>query len=61
MSLGLNLYRVSVLLAVVGNCFKLPPLLILKGESGKTIEKELRGLPYVRDKSMFIYYQSDGW
>ena len=46
---------------MVGSGFKLPPLLILKGEPGKTIEKELRELPYVRDKSMFIYCQSDGW
>ena len=60
LSLGLNLYKVSVILAVVGNGFKLPPLLILKGEPGKTIENELRGLSYVRDKSMFIYCQNDG-
>ena len=61
LSSGLNPYRVSVILAVVGNGLKLPSLLILKGEPWKTIEKELRGLPYVRDKSMFIYCQSDGW
>ena len=61
LSSGLYRYRVSVILAVVGNGFKLPPLLILKGEPGKTIEKELRGLPYVRYKSMLIYCQSDGW
>lgn len=45
LSSGLNRYRVSVILAVVGSGFKLPPLKILKGEPGKTIEKELRGLP----------------
>ena len=61
LSSGLNRYRVSVILAVVGNGFKLSSLLILKDEPGKTIEKELRGLPYVRDKSMFIFCQSDGW
>ena len=61
LSSGLNPYRVSVILAVVGNGLKLPSLLILKGEPWKTIEKELRGLPYVRDKSMFIYSQRDGW
>lgn len=61
LSSGLNRYRVSVILAVVGSGFKLPPLLILKGEPKKTIEKELRGLLYVREKSKFIYCQSDGW
>ena len=68
LSSGLNRYRVSVILSVVGNGFKLPPLLIFKGEPGKTIEKELRGLPDIRDKSIvyllskwlldhFVYFQ----
>jgi len=61
LSSGLYRYRVYVILAVVGNGFKLSPLLILKGEPGKTIEKELRGLPYARDESMLIYCQNDDW
>ena len=39
LSSGFYRYRVSVILAVVGNCFKLPPLLILKGEPGKLLKR----------------------
>ena len=34
---------------------KLVPLLIIKGKPVKSIEKELRLLPYVKDKKIFIY------
>lgn len=58
---GREHYRISIMLAVVGNGYKLPPLLIIKAEPGKTVEKNLRSLPFVREKNMFIYCQEDGW
>jgi hypothetical protein len=58
---GREHYRISVMLAIVGNGYKLPPLLIIKAEPGKTVEKNLRSLPFVREENMFIYCQEDGW
>ena len=58
---GRESYRISIILSVVGIGYKLPPLLIIKVEPGKSIEKELRTLPYERDKKIFIYCQQDAW
>ena len=41
-SLWRESYRISIILSFVGIGYKLPPLLIIKWESGKSIEKELR-------------------
>lgn len=41
---GRDIYRLTVLLSVCANGWKLPPLIIAKGESGKTIENKLRKL-----------------
>lgn len=56
---GRENYRIFIILSVVGNGYKLLPLLIIKGELGKSIEKELRSLPYVKDKKIVIYCQPD--
>ena len=60
-TMGREHYRISIILAVVSNGFKLPPFIIVKGEPGKTVEKDLRNLPYIRDKSLFLYCQNQGW
>ena len=60
-SSGREHYRISVLLAITANGLKLPPFIIIKGEGGKTIEKELRNLPYVRNGNLFVYCQPQGW
>ena len=56
-TLGKESYRISIILPVVGNGYKFPPLLIIKGEPGNSIEIELRLLSYVREKNIFIYCQ----
>lgn len=58
LSSGLNRYRVSVILLQLENVLNYP-LLVLKEESWKTIEKELRGLSFVRDRSIFINCQRE--
>ncbi len=35
---GKEQYRISVILSITGDGNKLPPLIIIKGEKGKTIE-----------------------
>ena len=40
---------------------KLAPLVIVKGERGKTVESKLRKLEYVRNNNMFIYWQNNAW
>ena len=39
---GREKYRLTVLLSICANGWKLPPLIVAKGESGKTIENKLR-------------------
>ena len=58
---GRSHYRVTVILSIVGDGTKLPPLIILKGEPGKYIETTLKKLDYVKNKNMFILCQPDGW
>ena len=58
---GKEKYRISIILAITGDGFKLPPMLILKGEQGKTVEKNLRKLSYVINGDIFIHCQKEGW
>lgn len=43
-------YRISIILSVTGDGYKLPPFVIIKGEEGKTIEKNL--MNYILLKKM---------
>ena len=47
------------MLSTAGGDTKLAPLVIVKGEPGKTVESKLRKLEYVRNNSMFIYYKNN--
>lgn len=58
---GRENYRISVLLSITGNGDKLPPLIIVKGEEGKYIEKNLNTLYFVKNKSIFVRSQKSGW
>ena len=46
---GKDNYRVTTILAVDGDGTKLPPLIILKLESGKSIETKYRKLDFVQN------------
>ena len=61
LSSGREHYRIPVLLSIIANGTKLPPFIIKKGESGKSIEKELRSLSYVRNGNVYVYCQPQGW
>ena len=54
-------YKVSVILAVTGDGYKLPPFVILKGEEGKSIEKNLLNLPFIQKGVMSVHCQKEGW
>ena len=54
-------YRISVILSITGNGYKFPPFIIIKGESGKTIEKELNKIWFVKEKLVYIICQTEGW
>lgn len=47
---GRNNYRISIILTISGDGHKLPLLVIIKGEQGKTIEKNLNNIYYVKIK-----------
>ena len=49
------------MLSAAGGDTKLTPLVIFKGEAGKTVESKLRKLEYVRNNKMFIYCQNNAW
>ena len=49
------------MLSTAGGDTKLAPLVIVKGERGKTVESKLSKLEYVRNNNMFIYCQNNAW
>ena len=51
---GREHYRITSLLSGAGDGTKLPPLIIVRGEKGKTVEQNLRNLPYAKNKNMLI-------
>ena len=56
-TMGKEKYRISVILAITGDGYKLPTFVIVNGEEGKTIEKQLQDLYYVKNKEMYVYCQ----
>ena len=53
--------RVSVILAIVGNGDKLAPMMIFKGQPGKTNEKKLQELEDVKNNKIFICSNKIAW
>jgi hypothetical protein len=51
---GRSNYRFSIILAISGDDNKIRPLIIIKGEQGKTIEKDLNLIYYVKNKDIFV-------
>ena len=60
-TLGKEKYRLSVILSISGDGIKLPAFVIIKGEEGKTIEKQMNDLYYVKNKEMYIHCQPQDW
>ena len=58
---GKEKYRISIILAITGDGYKLPIFVTVKGEEGKTIEKQLQDLYYVKNHEMYVHCQSQGW
>ena len=54
-------YRIIIMLSAAGDGAKLPPLVIVKAEPGKTVESKLRKLDFVRENKMFIFCQNNAW
>ena len=55
---GREHYRITVILSAAGDGTKLSPLVILKGDPGKSVENNSRKLPCVINKNMYIYIQA---
>ena len=51
--------EINIELSVVGDGTKLSPMIILKGEPGVTIEKNMNKLNFVKNKDMFIFCQKN--
>ena len=60
-SYGREQYRMKVILSIAGDGTKLPPLIILKGEPGAIIEKNMNKLDFVKNKNMFVFCQKNAW
>ena len=58
---GREHYKISIILSITGSGIKLPPLVIVKGEPGKSTEKELCKLYNHPEECIYIYAQKDGW
>ena len=58
---GRENYFISVLLSIAVDGKELPPLIIFKGEKGKTIEKSRNNIYYTKNKKVFVHCQKDGW
>ena len=54
-------YRLSVILSISGDGIKLPAFFIIKGEEGRTTEKQMNDLYYIKNKEMYIHCQPQGW
>jgi len=58
---GRDHYKISIILSVAGNGFKLSPLIIVKAEPGKNVETELRRLFCDNKNLIYIYSQKEAW
>ena len=58
---GSDKERISVLLGILAECRKLPPLIIFRGKPNGTIEKNLKKNRLVMDKKIFIVCQDNSW
>ena len=53
--------RVSVIFTIAGNGDKLAPMMIFKGQPGKTNEKKLQEIEDVKNKKNFACCQQNSW
>ena len=53
--------RFSIILTIIGNGNKLPPLMIFKGEPNNKIIKEINNNIYVKTNKIFLKYNSNPW
>lgn len=54
-------YFLRVLLSLAGNRWKLLTPIVVKGEEGKTIEKNFRKLPYCQNGQLLLYCNKEDW
>ena len=54
-------FRISLVLKILANGHRLPPLLIFKVKSKKKVEKRLQQLPMVRLNKKNLIYQKNAW
>ena len=53
--------RISLILGVSGNGYKLPPVLIFKPKKYGRLEKTLNELELVKQKKIYVYCQENAW
>ena len=58
---GKDKCRITAVLGVTASGYKLPPLLILKGKSGRIKEKKFKTIECVKNKTIFIKCQDKAW
>lgn len=60
-TLGNEKQGLSLILAIFGDDIKILTLIIIKGEEGKTTEKQMQDLYYAKNKEIFTHFQQKGW
>ena len=58
---GKDKCRITAVLGVTASGYKLPPLLILKGKSGRIKEKKFKTIECAKNKTIFIKCQDKAW
>ena len=53
--------RITIILCIVADGDKLPPVIIFKGKTGGRIEKELSNNKYVKENKWFISVNENAW
>ena len=53
--------RITILLSVLADCTKLPPLIIFRGETKKTKENKLQNNKYVLNGKWYMECQRNAW
>jgi len=58
---GTEKSRISLILYILSNGFKLPPMIVFKGKTDGTLIKKLEKHPLVKNKKVYVVCQPNSW
>lgn len=60
-TLGTEKARISLILCILSNGFKLPPMIVFKGKMDGTLIKKLEKHPLVKNNKVYVVCQPNSW